>query len=178
MRRDAQDNVAKLTAAALEVFAEQGLSAPLGEIARRAGVSPGTLYHRFGSREALIDAVLPALLSDRLAAAERSAYELADPGERFRFYVGELLSLQAGCPALNDVLTRRYASSDGASALCQQALSVVSSLIADGKRDGSLRPDLEASDVVLLLATGSSAAGTSVGWQRLLDLFFDGVRVR
>jgi AcrR family transcriptional regulator len=178
MRRDAQDNVAKLTAAALAVFAERGLSAPLGEIARRAGVSPGTLYHRFGGREALIDAVLPMLLSERLAAAERSAAEIDDPGDRFRFYVGELLSLQAGCPALNDVLTRRYSSSGGATALCQQALCVAERLIADGKRSGELRPDLSTSDVVLLLAAGSSTTGSDVGWQRLLDLFFDGVRVR
>ncbi|MEU0358086.1 TetR/AcrR family transcriptional regulator [Streptomyces cyaneofuscatus] len=59
LRRDARDNVAKLRAAALEVFTAKGLGAPLEETAKAAGVSVGTLYNRFGPREALIDSVIP-----------------------------------------------------------------------------------------------------------------------
>ena len=48
LRRDAQANLDKLRAAALAVFSQRGLSAPLEDIAREAGVSIGTLYNRVG----------------------------------------------------------------------------------------------------------------------------------
>ncbi len=38
------------------------MDAPLEEIAATAGVSAGTLYNRFGGRDALIDAVMPDLV--------------------------------------------------------------------------------------------------------------------
>ena len=66
LRRDARDNAAKLRGAALELFLAQGLDAPLNEIARAAGVSIGTLFNRFGSREGLIDAVIPDVAARRL----------------------------------------------------------------------------------------------------------------
>src|SRR3712207_6085981 len=65
LRRDARDNVAKLRSAALQVFSAKGLGAPLEEIARAAGVSVGTLYNRFHTREDLIDSVVPEIASSR-----------------------------------------------------------------------------------------------------------------
>ncbi|WP_288481432.1 TetR/AcrR family transcriptional regulator [uncultured Deinococcus sp.] len=44
--------------AAREVFLEQGFSATTAEIARRAGVSEGTLFKRFASKEDLFEAAL------------------------------------------------------------------------------------------------------------------------
>ena len=57
--------------AAAELFAERGVDVPLEEIARRAGVSIGTLYNHFPNRGALLDAVLPDWVAevDRLAEA-------------------------------------------------------------------------------------------------------------
>ncbi|AUA16977.1 Bacterial regulatory protein, tetR family [Streptomyces malaysiensis subsp. malaysiensis] len=60
LRADARRNLEKLRAAALDVFQERGLGAPLDEVARRADVSIGTLYNRFSSRRELTDSVLPA----------------------------------------------------------------------------------------------------------------------
>jgi AcrR family transcriptional regulator len=45
--------------AAEACFAEQGIDrAPMGEVARRAGVAVGTIYNYFGGRDALVRAVL------------------------------------------------------------------------------------------------------------------------
>jgi AcrR family transcriptional regulator len=52
MRADARRNHGRILRAAWEAFAEGGESAALEEIARRAGVGIGTLYH-FPSRQAL-----------------------------------------------------------------------------------------------------------------------------
>src|SRR5689334_24979971 len=56
-RADARRNYDLLVAAARDAFAEHGTDTSLEEIARRAGVGIGTLYRRFPSRTALLEAV-------------------------------------------------------------------------------------------------------------------------
>src|ERR1700729_1019197 len=62
LRRDAAENRDRLLAAASRVFAEQGLDAGVADIAREAGVGMGTLYRRFPTKDALIDALVEDLL--------------------------------------------------------------------------------------------------------------------
>jgi TetR/AcrR family acrAB operon transcriptional repressor len=61
-RRSAEDTAktrARIVDEALLVFAEQGISASrLEEIARRAGVTRGALYHHFSGKEELLSTVL------------------------------------------------------------------------------------------------------------------------
>ena len=58
-QRRAEDRPREICAAALEVFAEKGFAAAkLDEIARRAGVSKGTLYLYFKDKEDLFRAVV------------------------------------------------------------------------------------------------------------------------
>ena len=45
----------QIVTAAREVFLEQGFSAPTAEIARRAGISEGTLFKRFATKEDLFE---------------------------------------------------------------------------------------------------------------------------
>ena len=49
----AAENRAAIIRAAGEIFAEQGLDAPLNAIAKRAGVGQGSLYRNFPTRESL-----------------------------------------------------------------------------------------------------------------------------
>jgi AcrR family transcriptional regulator len=65
----AAGNRASLIAAAREVFAEDGLHAPLSAIARRAGVGQGSLYRHFPDRVALA----VAAFEDNIAALEALA---------------------------------------------------------------------------------------------------------
>lgn len=57
MRADARRSEEALLEAALAVFAESGVDAPVRDIAERAGVGIGTLYRRFPQRADLIVAV-------------------------------------------------------------------------------------------------------------------------
>jgi AcrR family transcriptional regulator len=57
LRADAQRNYDVLLDAAARVFAEEGVDAPVKEIAARAGVGVGTVYRRFPTRSDLIVAV-------------------------------------------------------------------------------------------------------------------------
>lgn len=57
--------------AALAVFAEKGFAAArLDQVARAAGVSKGTLYLYFDSKEALFEAVVRSAIVPRIASAE------------------------------------------------------------------------------------------------------------
>ena len=58
MRADARRNYDRIVEVARDVFREQGYDASLDEIAKRAGVGPGTLYRHFPKRENLLDAVM------------------------------------------------------------------------------------------------------------------------
>lgn len=58
--------------AAVEVFGEQGYAnTRLDAVARRAGVSKGTLYLYFESKDALFRAMMTAKLESKLASAEQ-----------------------------------------------------------------------------------------------------------
>lgn len=69
-RKDARPS--ELTAAALELFVEKGFAGTrLDDVATRAGVSKGTLYLYFDSKEALFKAVVEEGIVPALAAAEQ-----------------------------------------------------------------------------------------------------------
>lgn len=68
-RKDARPS--ELTAAALALFVDKGFAATrLDDVAARAGVSKGTLYLYFSSKEALFKAVIEDGMVAALAAAE------------------------------------------------------------------------------------------------------------
>jgi len=71
-RADAERNRAR-PLSAKTVFAERGRAASLDEIARAAGVGIGTLYRRFPTRDALVEAVYRNESDQLFAAAARLA---------------------------------------------------------------------------------------------------------
>ncbi|MCB1942547.1 MAG: TetR/AcrR family transcriptional regulator [Candidatus Accumulibacter sp.] len=71
-RRRKEARPSELTAAALALFGEKGFAATrLDDVAARAGVSKGTLYLYFDSKEALFRAVVEEGMVAALAAAEQ-----------------------------------------------------------------------------------------------------------
>jgi len=78
MRADARRNRERLLRSAANLFATESLSVPLDEIARHAGVGPGTVHRHFPTKEALF----AALVVDRVRATVeygRSLIDAADP---------------------------------------------------------------------------------------------------
>jgi AcrR family transcriptional regulator len=72
------ENRRALIAAARTVFAEDGLSAPLSAVARRAGVGQGSLYRHFTDRVALAVAVFDENIVELEAVAESEGSTLDD----------------------------------------------------------------------------------------------------
>ena len=102
MRADAQRNRDKLVEVARQVFREKGYDAPLDEIAKKAGVGPGTLYRHFPTRDALLDAVMQRWVDSVEVATEKALAREGDPHDVllgwFETYVG-LISNYRGNPA-------------------------------------------------------------------------------
>ena len=88
-RRLPEERPRQILDAALEVFDERGLAgARLDDIARRAGVSKGTIYLYFPNKEELFREVVRAVVVDRLRQAAAKAGE-GDPVEELERYMRE-----------------------------------------------------------------------------------------
>ncbi len=106
LRSDARRNHQQILAAARDLFVERGPSAPLEDIARRAGVGIGTLYRRFSDRETLMRAVVLDALVETVEIAERAGREEASAMDALVRYMHAALDLRVSAviPALLDVL--------------------------------------------------------------------------
>ncbi len=80
MRADARRNYDKILVAARLAFADKGSDASLDDIAKRAGVGPGTLYRHFPTRDVLIDALMRDWV-ERIRADSREVIESGEPAE-------------------------------------------------------------------------------------------------
>ncbi len=102
MRADAQRNRDRIVEVARDLFREQGYDASLDEVARRAGVGPGTLYRHFPRRDDLLDAIMQSWVARVNEAADRALALEGPPRERLlgwlEAYVA-LISLHKGSPA-------------------------------------------------------------------------------
>jgi AcrR family transcriptional regulator len=180
LRRDAQRNRDALTAAAREVFAQQGLGAALDEIARRAGVGNATLYRHFPTRAALIEAVF----HDQLTRTRRLGEEARAGDDAWTGLTVYLEGVFAGLAAdrgANDLMTTGIEGVTSLEELHAHNRETIGLLIDRAKAQSTMRADVTAEDLLLLLAAlgRTVPALTSVVpnvWQRYLALLLDGLR--
>ncbi|QIG43918.1 helix-turn-helix transcriptional regulator [Nocardioides anomalus] len=176
MRADARRNAERIRAAAAEAFAEHGIDVPLEDIARRAGVSPGTIYHRFGSREGLTDAVVADVAAEKLATAV-AATAGATPWERFSSYVFALGAAQAADPTFNAIVARRHPESVALREVTSQAVAHAAPLMEAAQADGTLRDDVSGEDLDRLIWLNAQAVRLGDDWwRRSLEIFLNGLR--
>ncbi|GAB3291752.1 TetR/AcrR family transcriptional regulator [Parasphingorhabdus pacifica] len=181
MRADAQRNAEKLRAAAAELFQERGLQVPLKEIARRAGVSHGTLYNLFGTREALIDEVVTERAARRLDEVAQQALSFEDAWEGFTYYVEKLCELQATDPAVADVVSGRYPGAERLMTACGRTMDAAQQIVGRAHEAGALRPDFTNADLVFAFAANALLARATTeaapnAWRRQAAFLLDGLR--
>ena len=181
MRADARRNLEKLLDAARAVFRERGLGAPLEAVAAHAGVSIGTLYNRFSTREELIDAALPALLAQTLGDLSERSLAASSPWDRLAAYVFGLSELQAGDHAFSDAMCSSRYASPAIEKVCRASLELGARLIADAQSDGALRADVTVDDLYTALWLNACLADhggpeAAVVARRQISLLLDGLR--
>src|SRR5215468_11273372 len=106
-RADAERNRDRVLEVAKEAFTRSGPDASLDDIAKQAGVGPGTLYRHFPSREALIEAVYRTEV-DKIAAAEARLSAELSPVEALRawmlLFIDYIATKQLIVPALHTLV--------------------------------------------------------------------------
>jgi AcrR family transcriptional regulator len=178
-RTDALRNRERILEVAKGAFTRHGADASLDEIAKQAGVGPGTLYRHFPTRDALIEAVYRSEV-EKLAAAERRFAAAMPPIDALRAWMLLLVDYIAAkhiiAPALNSVVggpSRLYEGSRG------RIQAAMQELVKRAKKSGDVRKDLDPSDLLRALI-GVSHVGFGSDWQqsarRLVDILIAGSR--
>lgn len=180
LRADAARNRSQIVDAALQVFSERGLDAPMDEIARKADVGNATLYRRFPTRCELVAAVYEETLREVVAAVE-AALAVDDPWRGFEGHIAHLCQMQADNRALADLLTMIFRASPELQTLQQKALSGLTALVDRAIASGDLRSDFRHEDVVLILMANAGLVERTVdvlpqGWRRHLHFVLEGLR--
>lgn len=178
MRADAARNRARLLEVAYETFAAEGLSVPIDEIARRAGVGAGTVYRHFPTKEALFQAVIAERIRG-VVEEGRSLLAEADPAEAiFMFLRSMVLRWGAADRGLVDALA---GSGIDVNTLVPEAedeyLTVVGDLLAAAQRAGTVRSDITVADVkALLVGCQAMQSYNADVAERVTSVVFDGLR--
>jgi AcrR family transcriptional regulator len=174
LRRDAAENRDRLLAAAVEVFDTQGLDASVTEIARVAGVGMGTLYRRFPTKAALIEALVQDVLDATIKFAREAAAEHPD-GTGLEWFLEASCAHQAEHPGL---IARLWTTDHE---MVKTARRLIAGLLADAQDHGRIRRDITNTDLTIaffgirgvLQATRAEAPDA---WRRHLELLIAGMR--
>ena len=178
-RTDAQRNRRRILEVAKEAFTQSCANASLDDIAKQAGVGPGTLYRHFSTREELIEAVYRTEV-EKLAAAERTFAETMPPLDALRawmlLFVDYIATKKIIAAALNSLVggpSKVFEASYG------QVWEAIRALVKRAVKSGDIRKDLDAIDLLRALI-GVANVGTSPDWQqsarRLVDILITGAR--
>jgi AcrR family transcriptional regulator len=177
-RADARRNYDKLIAAARDAFAEQGTSASLEEVARRAEVGIGTLYRHFPSRQDLLEAVYIEEVEDVC----RQADELAElpPWEALAEWLHRVVAYVGRKHALAQELWNYLDRDAPVFSGCRTALFAAGGpLLERAQAAGEVRPDVSFEDVIQMVGgIGKNPATPPDQVERILDIAIDGLRYR
>ena len=176
LRADARRNRARVLQVAAEVFAAEGLSVPLHEIARRAGVGTGTVSRHFPTKEDLFAAVLIDRMReiiDRIDALPADR----DPGSVFFALFDALVREGAAHCGLSEALTGAGYDLDAAAAAAgHDVQGRLRGLLARAQETGAVRAGITYADVKALMA-GCLARGTDPdGLDRVITVVREGMR--
>lgn len=150
LRADAARNRELILTAARAAFRERGISAPLDEIARSAGVNIATLYRRFPDRSALISQVVLdayTLVRDETRVAKT---KLADP-------VAAIEDLLLNLVRQRDQLVLPLLGGPAVDnpeifAMQREIATNLEAVLAAGRAAGTIRSDLNSVDLITAAA--------------------------
>lgn len=182
MRADAQRSYDRILAVAGDVFVEQGADASMNEIAKRAGVGPGTLYRHFPDREHLLDVLLAGWVAQIQSAADEAVAAAQAPRALlitwFEAIVGHISVHRGGAARLTAALGNKASTMvDKWEGLARANETVLRHL----KALGAIQDDVDTIQVCRLvggIAAVADAGSLDQGETRsLLTLIVDGLVV-
>jgi AcrR family transcriptional regulator len=168
----------RLLTAAAEVFARQGLDAPMSEVAEAAGSGVASIYRRFPSKHELLAALVVSRMnqiSDAARAAGRGS------GDRWLALTAMLHSLVEGQAADDFLGEARVAVAGHRDVILatERATDALDRVLAAARDEGRLRADATTLDLRLLFAATRAARQVEPEhWPRMLELLIDALDAR
>jgi AcrR family transcriptional regulator len=178
LRADAARNRARVLEVAYETFAAEGLSVPIDEIARRAGVGAGTVYRHFPTKERLFQAVIEDQMQ-RLVGDGYALLESDGPGKAlFTFLRSIVLQWGATNRGLVDALAGFGIDIASAAPDAEDAfLAVLGELLRAAQEAGTARQDIGVREVKsILVGCQAMEAYNSALADRVTEVVVDGLR--
>lgn len=176
-RADAVLNHDRLVQAAREVFAEQGFSATLHDIAVHAGVGVGTIYRNFTSKQQIIQTLYEEAI-ERALSGVHEALDIADPWQALVTF----FEVTASSQALDQGLTAMFLGSESSEPRGQTAtriLDAVSPLFDRARAAGVIREGVGVTDILPIFAMLDAVYHLSDEdpglWRRYLAILLDGL---
>lgn len=134
--------------AALEVFREKGYAnARMADIARRAGVSYGLVYHYFGSKEVLFNLIVETWWSDLYSMMDREKKAKGDFSDKLIHIIQFFLETYVHRPNLISIFVSEvcrssvYHTEEGLSKFLQ-FFSLCEEIMLQGQKQGVLKKDI------------------------------------
>lgn len=175
MRADAERNRAKVLDVAWQAFAAEGLTVPVHEIARRAGVGTGTVSRHFPTKEALFEAVLLSRVKVMLEPAE-SLIEADDPGTAFFEYFDRLVAEGAASQGVAEALAGAGFDLEAISTDDHYSvMGLLKQLMERAQEAGAVRRDVEVGDLKVLVGSCASR-GDEAARERMTAIVRTGLR--
>jgi AcrR family transcriptional regulator len=177
LRADAARNRARVLEVAYQTFADEGLSVPIDEIARRAGVGAGTVYRHFPTKEDLFRAVVEDRMH-RIVDEGRALAHGEAPGEALFTFL-RLMVLQWGATdrGLVDALAGYGIDIETAMPEAEgEFLGVLGELLKAAQDAGTARRDVDVADVkAILVGCLAMQAANPDAAQRLTEVVLQGL---
>ena len=177
-RADARRNVDALLRAAMTIFADAGVDAPMRSIAAAAGVGVGTLYRHFPQRSDLIKAIIQREVDACVeAAAEIRATQ--PPGAALEAWAQRLVDLAATKRGLGPALHSGDAAYQALPLyVLGQLTPALGGLLAAAAEAGEIRTDIDARELLfaILRLAGPASEGEAPEARRMVALLIDGLR--
>lgn len=178
-RTDAVRNQRLLVEAATRAFAEHGLAVPISRIVREAGLGKGTIFRCFPTKDHLVAAVVQERFAE-LAAGAESLFDEEDAGRALHSFMASAAAVYIGDRGFFESLSLAPRSHPEVREVEQRLITAVEQLVTRAQRQGAVRADVTATDILLLLGGVRQAAVPLHAtvpelWRRYLDVVFDGL---
>jgi AcrR family transcriptional regulator len=178
LRADAARNRARVLEVAYDTFAAEGLSVPIDEIARRAGVGAGTVYRHFPTKDDLFRAVIEDRIHHIVDDA-RTLLAAEEPGEAlFTFLRSMVLQWGATDRGLADALAGVGIDIKDTVPDAEEAfLALLGELLGAAQKAGTVRGDVDVPDVkAIVVGCQAMQAYKPDTAERLTEVMLDGLR--
>ena len=180
LRADAERNRLHILEAAAAAFADGGLDVPVAEIARRAGVGPGTLFRRFPTKDDLVIAIVEQRFEDICAQLD-AALENPDPWAGFVECMEAAVTMQVRDRGVLEAVGERFFGDPRMRALKDKVNPKVEALLERAQQAGVVRADIVHQDIPVLIQVAARSGCVMPSCdpelsRRYLGIVLDGLR--